>query len=195
MKDDYGERIPIRNIILGVIGITALMSVALVAPNALQALKFFGIHKKKIDRQKYYIGAAIEKLRKSGLIEIFTKAGGKKYTRLTGKGKRSLLKFEFEGLSKQKPKKWDGKYRVVIFDIKENLRFSRDDLRYMLLKFGFVRLQNSVWVYPYPCEGAINLLRTYLEIGDEVVYMTVESIENDEWLRKEFSLLKENKRE
>src|SRR3989344_36080 len=195
MKDDYGERIPVRNIILAVIGLSALMSFALIAPNALQALRLLNLDKKREDRQKYYIDTAIKKLYKRGLIETITKASGEKYAKLTPEGKKSLLKFEFEGLAKQKPKKWDGKYRVVIFDIKENLRFSRDDLRYMLLKFGFVRLQNSVWVYPYPCEGAINLLKTYLEIGDEVVYMTVESIENDEWLLKEFSLLKENKRE
>lgn len=188
MKDDFGERIPIRNIILATIGLTALVGVAMVAPNALQYLRILGLHKKKIDRQKYYIDAAIEKLHKRNLIEIVVKANGEKYTKLTAEGKKALLKFEFEGLSKQKPKKWDEKYRVVIFDIKENTRFSRDDLRYMLLKFGFIRLQNSVWVYPYPCEGAVNLLKTYLEVGDEVVYMTVESIENDAWLRKHFAL-------
>jgi len=194
MKDDCGERIPIRNIILVAIGLTAFMSFALIAPNALQALKLLGLGKKKENRQKYYIDMAIEKLCKRGLIETITKANGEKCARLTPEGKKSLLKFEFEGLSKQKPKKWDGKYRVVIFDIKENVRFSRDDLRYMLLKFGFVRLQNSVWVYPYPCEGAVNLLKTYLEIGDEVIYMAVESIENDSWLRKEFNLPKNNKK-
>ena len=166
------------------------MSFALIAPNALQALRLLNLDKKREDRQKYYIDTAIKKLYKRGLIETITKASGEKYAKLTPEGKKSLLKFEFEGLAKQKPKKWDGKYRVVIFDIKENLRFSRDDLRYMLLKFGFVRLQNSVWVYPYPCEGAINLLKTYLEIGDDVIYMTVELIENDDWLRKYFKLPK-----
>jgi len=194
MKNDYGERVPIRNIILGVIGITAIMSFALVAPNAIQALKLLGLNKKKINRQKYYIDMAIKKLYKRGLIETITKANGEKYAKLTLEGKKTLLKFEFESLSKQKSKKWDNKYRVVIFDIKEKIRFSRDDLRYMLLKFGFVRLQNSVWVYPYPCEGAINLLKTYLEIGDEVIYMKVESIENDGWLREKFDLPKENKK-
>jgi|SRR3989344_3196877 len=190
MKDNRGEKIPVGKIILGVIGLTALVSIAVIAPNAVQILKLFGFPKKKFDRQRYYIDIAFKKLSKSGLIEIITKADGKKYTRLTPKGKKSLLKFEVEGLLKHRPTKWDGKYRVVIFDIKEKIRFSRDDLRYTLLKFGFVRLQNSVWVYPYPCEGAINLLRTNLEIGDEVVYMTVESIENDSWLREKFNLPK-----
>jgi hypothetical protein len=47
-------------------------------------------------------------------------------------------------------------------------------------------------VYPYPCEGVISLLRTNLNLEkeDEVIYMTVDSIENDAWLRKEFKLPK-----
>jgi DNA-binding transcriptional regulator PaaX len=190
MKNDYGERVPVGNIILGVIGVAALMSFALIAPNAVQALKLFGLDSKKVYKKKYYVDVAIKKLYNRGLIEIIKKANGEKYARLTQEGRKHLLKFEFEGLSKHKPKKWDKKYRVVIFDIKESTRFSRDDLRYMLLKFGFIRLQNSVWVYPYPCEGAINLLKTHLEIGNEVIYMTVESIENDDWLRKYFKLPK-----
>lgn len=192
MKDDYRKRIPIGKIILSVIGLTALISVALITPNAVQMLKIFGFPKKRFDRQKYYINTALKNLHKSGLIEIITKANGARYARLTAEGKKTLLKFEIEGLLKHKPIKWDGKYRVVIFDIKEKARFSRDDLRYMLIKFGFLRLQNSVWVYPYPCEGAINLLRTNLDLekGDEVIYMTVDSIENDDWLRKEFKLPK-----
>lgn len=192
MKNDYGERVPVGKIILGVIGLTALVSVAVVMPNAVQVLKLFNLPKKKFDRQKHYINTALEKLKHGRLIETVKKSNGEVFARLTKEGRRALLKFEIEGLLKSKPAKWDGKYRLVIFDIKENLRFSRDNLRYMLLKFGFVRLQNSVWVYPYPCEGAIDLLRTNLDLekGDEVIYMTVESIEYDLWLREKFKLKK-----
>lgn len=190
MKDDFGEKVPIRNIILGVVGVAALMSFALIMPNAVQALKLLGLNKKKLNRKKYYIKESIKRLKESGLIETVTKANGEKYARLSPEGKKQLFRFEFEGLSKHKPNKWDKKYRVVIFDVKENLRFSRDDLRRMLMNFGFVRLQNSVWVYPYPCEGAINLLKANLEMNDEVVYMNVESIENDGWLREHFKLPK-----
>ncbi len=194
MTRKNSKRFPIGKIILSVIGVTALVSVALIAPNAIQMLKIFGFHKKRFDRQKYYINTATNKLYKGGLIKKITKANGEEFVMLTEKGRRALFKYEVEGLLKHKPAEWDGKYRLVIFDIKEKTRFSRDNLRYMLLKFGFIRLQNSVWIYPYPCEGAINLLRSNLDLdkGDEVVYMTVDSVENDEWLRKKFKLPKSN---
>lgn len=193
MKKETEERLkrtPVRDILLGVIGTTALISFTLIMPNAVQALKIFEGDGRKNNRHKYYVNDALHRLYNKGLIEIVAKANGERFAKLTKEGKRALCKFEVESLLKHRPAKWDRKYRVVIFDIKENLRFLRDDLRRMLLNFGFVMLQNSVWVYPYPCEGAINLLKTNLEMDDEVLYMTVESIENDGWLRKQFKLPK-----
>ena len=54
--------------------------------------------------------------------------------------------------------------------------------------FGFVCLQQSVWVYPYHCQEIIELLKQYLELNVEVIYMLVDLIEGDEWLKKEFQL-------
>jgi len=53
---------------------------------------------------------------------------------------------------------------------------------------GFVRLQDSVWVYPYDCEDFTALLKADLHIGREVIYIIAESIENDGWLREQFNL-------
>jgi len=51
-----------------------------------------------------------------------------------------------------------------------------------------VCLQQSVWVYPYHCQEIIELLKQYLELNVEVIYMLVDLIEGDEWLKKEFQL-------
>jgi CRISPR-associated endonuclease Cas2 len=85
-------------------------------------------------------------------------------------------------------KKWDKKWRVIIFDIPETKRFDRDNIRQSLISIGFLRLQNSVWVYPYNCEDLINLLKTYTETEKNVIYMIVDQIENDEEIKKYFGL-------
>ena len=77
---------------------------------------------------------------------------------------------------------------MIIFDIKEWKRKTRDDLRQWLEHLGFVRLQNSVWVHPYPCREIIVLLKSNFKIGKEVLYITADEIENDGWLRREFNL-------
>ena len=53
---------------------------------------------------------------------------------------------------------------------------------------GFVRLQDSVWVYPYDCEDLITLLKADFRVGKDVLYLIVDSIENDKYLRAEFNL-------
>ncbi len=187
-KGNLRKLIPVSNVILITLAGTTLISLAAVAPGVIYALKKLGVAKKLLDRQKYYINDSLERLVKKDLISIVDK-NGEKFVKLTKAGKKSLFKIQAKQEIISIPKKWDNKYRVVIFDIKESEKFARNEIRYTLLQCGFVKLQNSVWVYPYPCEGIIHLLRTHLEVEEEnLVYMTVESIENDEWLRKHFKL-------
>ena len=56
------------------------------------------------------------------------------------------------------------------------------------MHIGFVRLQDSVWVYPYDCEDLIVLLKADFKIGKDVLYMIVDEMEGDTHLRKEFGL-------
>jgi CRISPR-associated endonuclease Cas2 len=85
-------------------------------------------------------------------------------------------------------KKWDKKWRVLIFDIPESRKSDRDKIRNSLLSIGFSKLQNSVWVYPYDCENIISLLKADTEIGDRVLYIIAEAIENEDELKKHFNL-------
>jgi len=58
----------------------------------------------------------------------------------------------------------------------------------MLQNVGCVRLQNSVWVYPYDCEEVVELLKANYKIGEELLYIIAEKIEGDQWLKKYFKL-------
>lgn len=160
---------------------------ALIAPNTLQALKIFGLDKTTYNRKRY-INKVVARLEEKGLMEIRKNPQGLPLARLTEKGKAELARYELGNLQLPKPKRWDGKYRIIIFDIKEWKRRVRDELRDWLENLGFIRLQNSVWVYPHECQEIIALLKSHFHIGKEVLYITAENIENDKWLRREFSL-------
>ena len=58
------------------------------------------------------------------------------------------------------------------------------------MHIGFVRLQDSVWVYPYDCEDLIVLLKADFKIGKDVLYMIVDELQGDWERRKEFGLAK-----
>ena len=107
---------------------------------------------------------------------------------LTEKGETALARYTLEEKTHMRPKRWDKKWRVIIFDINEKRKRIRESVRRMLLSFGFVRLQDSVWVYPYDCEDLIVLLKAELKIGKELLYMIVDSIENDTGLKRHFEI-------
>jgi DNA-binding MarR family transcriptional regulator len=163
------------------------LAIDMLMPDAYQRLHLLGIDRRR-SQNRYYINQVAKRLVKQDLVRLEKNKDGIVCVRLTTKGQHELERYETENLSIKKPRRWDGKYRVIIFDIKEWKRGVRDDLRLWLIRLGFIKLQNSVWVFPYECQGVVTLLKSYFKVGREVLYMTVETIENDQWIRKEFGL-------
>ena len=178
----------IQNIVLGSVYAATAIGMAVVAPNSLQLLrhieKYLG-PKEKLSRR---LSQAIIRLRAKGLIvQVKTKKGIS--LKLTEKGNRLAETLSArESTHVDKPQQWDGKWRIVIFDVWESRRGVRDKLRYMLQKAGFVKIQNSVWVYPYDCEELFTFLRVDLRLGKGMLYIVAEEMEHDEKLRSHFRL-------
>jgi len=184
-------KIKIVKVVLGVVAAGGILTVAAVAPNALKIVDLFYDRKKQgYDkyRKKYYIKTTINRMENRGLIEFY-KRGAKTLVRLTEKGRKELLKYQMREKIIEKPKKWDKKWRVVIFDIAEDARNLREGLRQELTNLGFIKLQNSVWVHPYECDDVVAMIKTYFDIEESVLFMTVEQVENDEWLKEWFELI------
>ncbi|MBI2268617.1 MAG: CRISPR-associated endonuclease Cas2 [Candidatus Blackburnbacteria bacterium] len=129
----------------------------------------------------------LKALHDAKLVKIYQ--SGEQYTiQLTKKGKRHLLRYKITELSIPQPKEWDRKWRIVAYDVpKENTR-ARDALRHMLRKLGFYQLQKSVYLYPYPCEDAIEFLREVYGVGEHVTLLTVGYLENEEAYRDYFNI-------
>ena len=72
-----------------------------------------------------------------------------------------------------KPKKWDGKWRLVVWDIPEKRRQARDLLRFKLKQLGFKQWQQSIWASKMNCT---ELLRSFIkQVGIEDWVMVIES--------------------
>lgn len=171
----------IQKIILGTVAVAGVLSVAAVAPGVIGAMGKLGIIPTK--RQKEIIKRSRQRLVERGLLEYKDK-----FLKLTAKGEVELRGMEARGFNLIKPKKWDKKWRVLIFDIKESQRVLRNKIRNTLIAVGFVRLQDSVWIYPYDCEDLVTLLKADLKIGKDLLYMIVDELEYDVYLRKCFGL-------
>ncbi|OIO33153.1 MAG: CRISPR-associated endonuclease Cas2 [Candidatus Yonathbacteria bacterium CG_4_10_14_3_um_filter_47_65] len=177
------KRIPIEKMVLGVVGAVGVIALVLVAPGIGPMFRLFGVQKKKYPSR--YINSAIGRLKEKGYI-VFEKKGGKKFIRLTKKGEVEFIKYHQGKVLPSPPKKWDKRWRIIIFDIPEKKRSLRDKVRENIAAFGFVRLQNSVWVYPYDCEELIIMLKAEYKIGKDLLYIVAEKIEYDQMLKKQF---------
>ena len=72
--------------------------------------------------------------------------------------------------------KWDGKWRVVIFDIPQELHNKRNRFRKRLKLLGFYMVQKSVFAFPYPCEGELAGYCIELDISDYVNIISAENL-------------------
>lgn len=178
-----GRRLLLQRIVLATVATAGLLSMAVVAPKAIQALAKLGILDTK-KRRGEYINRARNRLIAAGML----KRDERGFLRLTSEGETRLRRLELAEFKSKKPRRWDHKWRVLIFDVPEHRKTTRDKIRRTLITIGFARLQDSVWVYPYPCEELIALLKSDFKIGKDLLYLIVEQIENDSALRKRFSL-------
>ncbi|MFA5997427.1 MAG: CRISPR-associated endonuclease Cas2 [Candidatus Paceibacterota bacterium] len=175
----------IQKVVLNSLYIAGALAVAVAAPNVLSLLKHLDPQKK--GSRKSSVDTAIKRLREKGLV-TWEKRGKGVFLRLTKQGEKAIRILERKEYRVAIPKKWDGKWRVIIFDIREKMRADRNKFRKTLIQIGFLKLQHSVWVYPYPCEELITLIKTDFKMGKEILYIIADSIENDKVVRKHFEL-------
>lgn len=115
--------------------------------NQMRRLMFDGWYRKSS------FGPTVAKILSVGDIEKVEK-NGQPFYRLTSRGWNKLR--ENIPIFKLAQKRWDGRWRIVIFDIKEKTRLLREGLRRKLLSLGFGRWQRSVYISPHPIEEEMN---------------------------------------
>ncbi len=190
LEEDVRKRSRKTNIqkaILNTLFVLGGLSVALIAPKMMKVLAKLRPDFIKNRFGKYNFNRSFKRLKTAGLIDFKNTPRGN-FAILTSKGEAKLRQLELADYKLKKPRRWDGKWRILIFDIKEERKDLRDQIRYTLKRIGFVYLQDSVWVYPYDCEDLITLLKADFKIGKDVLYIIADSIENDTWLRDSFRL-------
>ncbi len=170
-------------VILSVLAVLGVLVVAAMAPNIFQV---FGGYKRSRRYSDKQLKNAFYALKRRGFIEIIKEEDEKTKVRLTKKGKEYIKEFSIDNLIIPKPKKWDKKWRVVIFDIPNKFNKARLALRNKIRELGFYKLQKSVWIYPYPCEDEILFVANVFNIEPFIEVLTVESLLHEDKIKKIF---------
>lgn len=107
---------------------------------------------------------------------------------LSYKGRIEIIKSIIK--DKKKLKKWDGKWRAVIFDVPEPNRHERNFLRKELKWMGFKELQHSVWITPYNFEKELICLLElwHRDFSGDIRFLKIEKIVDDQDFKKMFTI-------
>ncbi len=177
-----------KNLLLRSLAVAGVVSIALVAPKMTRLLKELDRPAKNRTQLYRRITQGIKRLEQDGLV-IVSGEYTKRRVKITEKGLKVMKQIEFGEYAIPEPAFWDGKWRVLVFDIIERRRRVRDQLRRLLQGAGFVRIQDSVWIYPYSCDEFVSLVRAHLKSGvGEMRSFVAEALESDKSLREHFRL-------
>ncbi|MBU1159648.1 CRISPR-associated endonuclease Cas2 [Patescibacteria group bacterium] len=132
---------------------------------------------------------AIKKLYESKLIKEKENKDGTITLILTDKGKEKALTYNLDDMEIKKPKQWDKKWRIVLFDVPEKARKIRDAFRDHLKNLGFYEFQKSVFVHPYDCQDEIEYLIEFYDARKFIRFVTADKIDNELHLKHYFRLL------
>ncbi len=113
---------------------------------------------------------------------------GKGLFTVATQGQARLAKVDLDRIKIAKAEKWDGKWRLLTFDIPEEKTNLRDYFRKRLKEIGFFHFQRSVFILPYQCKNEIDTMCKELAIESNVHLITAERFEGDDSLVKSFGL-------
>lgn len=137
------------------------------------------------EKDKIKFSREMYRLKRLGFIKEYFK-NKEKSIELTAKGKKYLKRYLAGELIIKKPAIWDKKWRLVIFDIPNDKKAERDVIRRKLERLGFLKLQESVYVFPFECLNEINLIKGLYFLSPYIQYIVAERVETEMNLLKEF---------
>lgn len=190
------SKYPTTKEIIYLLGMGVLLASSIVAPGALFVVKEIVKAKDESDRRKAqkewrkfnvsYLKRNLKRLAEQKIVEV-VEENGEEVIKLTSKGKTKFLRFQMEDLSLRMPR-WDGKWRIVLYDISKFRKHQQEQFRRLIKDMNFFPLQKSVYLTPYPCSEQIAYLREYFGIGDEVILIRADNLEDEEVYKEYFGL-------
>ena len=182
--------------VLILLGSGVFLAASIIFPGLPMAAKPFIDVVKEAERNKrqkewekfnlWRLRQVIKRMQNSKLVEV-KEEKGIPIIKVTQKGKQKLLRYKIDEMALDESS-WDGKWRLIIYDVQTGKRANSEMFRIMLNKLKFLKLQRSVYLSPFKCEDEIEYLRLLFEIGNEVQILKVGSLENETAYRRYFGI-------
>ena len=165
--------------ILLTLAVGALLTTAILAPNAVQLFKPFLKNGKRSNYDRERVRVALRSLERRGLITD-RERNGKREIQLTKQGRIYVKQLQLGTFKLPKEEKWDGTWRLILFDIPERKGKARRAFQQHLKSLHCFPLQKSVFVYPYDCREEMNFLTSFWDVHPNVHYLETHALGRSE---------------
>lgn len=105
---------------------------------------------------------------------------------LTSKARKRLAKADSDVRHITPQPVWDGWWRIIIYDIPENMKSARQILNRRLRLYGCFELQQSVLITPFPCAEDISKLAVQYGVEKYMSYFEAKNLANPKPLLQRF---------
>ncbi len=178
--------------ILILLGAGTFLAASLIMPGLPMALKPFLDEKRKKEANEWKkfntwrLKQVLKRMHQQKLVDIVEQNDGY-LVKISDNGRKKLLKFNLDEMELNN-KKWDGKWRIIIYDIYTSKKQEAELFRKTLKRLKFLKLQRSVYLTPFRCYDEIEYLRQVCEVDREVLILTVSGLENERAYREYFDI-------
>lgn len=162
-----------------------VLASAVVAPNAVQI--FAPLFREKRHLSEKEAKDTILYAHKAGWVEA-QRRGQRSVLVLTPRGKKRADRVAFWRGGPHPQQNWDGRWRILFFDVPEKRKDARDAVRAYLRRWGFLQVQKSVWLTPWPCDEHVQALREWYVLYPHLRLAQVYSFDGEEEFLRKFDL-------
>ena len=177
-KDDVLE------IVFSTLLTVGVLAVAVTMPNAVQLFKYFG---KRTPKEQWHMRRSVSSLEKRGFVRR-KRVQGEEYYTLTSTGRERAMRYKLKSMTIERPPKWDGLWRIVMFDIPEDKKLARRSIGHAIQKLGCLQYQKSVFITPYSCSKEIDFAGECYGVRKHIRITTANDVEGVNCIRKHFNI-------
>ena len=171
--------------VLRLVGAGLAGSAVVVAPNAAQLIDYFVPNN---PRERNRIWKAIKYLEQMNRVSLEDK-GAHTYVTLTAQGRLQLNEDSIWELTIDEPRRWDHKWRLVMFDLPAQYEKKRQSFRLKLEDMGLRQYQRSVYIYPHDCREEVQTVAQWYGVERFVRYIVAMEINDIREFVRVFGLL------
>lgn len=136
---------------------------------------------------RHSLRSSLISLYESKVIGLKPKGGSYEIILLSG-GKKLAALFNLENIKIKKQDRWDGLWRIALFDIPERFKKVRDAMRFHLKDMGFVEYQKSVFITPYPCEKELKFVAEFFHARKFVRLIVAKAIDKEPEFKRKWNI-------